>query len=146
MKIQRRIGGCSRAGFSLVELMVVVVIIGLLATVVVPNVLEHLRRAKRETAKVEIRQLENAADTYVIFNGDYPGELKQLVESDGMGAVLKEHSLRDPWKTDYAYDPSSLEGDTPWIASYAADRAPGGEGWDEDIVNWTMNDLSLIHI
>ena len=122
-----------RAAFSLAELMVVIVILGLLATLVVPNVLDRFRWAQRETAELDIRQLEDATTHYrITHNGRAPD---QLVDME------LDHDLRDPWDTDYAYEPKAPETPArPWIASYAADQAPGGEGWDADIVNVTMDE------
>lgn len=121
--------------------MVVIVILGLLATLVVPHVLKQFQWAQRETAKVEIHQFERAVNQYALMNnGLRPETLEALTEPDANGVPQIEHSLRDPWKTPYAYAQDSEINRRPWIASYAADREPGGEGWDEDLENLTMDD------
>ena len=129
----------SNAAFSLAELMVVIVIVGLLATLVVPNVVQRLNWAQRETAEIEIRQIEGAVDQYVVMNsGRHPLALAELVAPSDGGLPLLDSTLTDPWETPYAYAEPTPTEPRPWIASYAADKAPGGEGWDEDIENWDL--------
>ena len=140
MKHQPHTAKDRRAGFSLAELMVVIVILGLIATLVVPNVIDRFQWAKRQTAKIDIRQLEQATEEYLILEGAYPDELAELVVPNAQGVAVLEHSLKDPWKTDYAYAPPHPGEPREWIASYAADKLPGGEGWDADIDNWTMDE------
>lgn len=128
----------ARAGFSLAELMVVIVILGLLATIVVPNVLKYLGSANETVVKSDISQIVQAIDSYMIQNGGKgPESLELLEQPDQNGhAYLKKIPL-DPWKNPYVYEPGL--GSQPYrVLSYGKDGAPGGEGEDADITNLTI--------
>ena len=127
------------AGFSLAELMVVIVIIGLLVTLVVPNVIQRLGFAQRSKAEVDIQSIASALDEYAIMNGNkYPESLEELVTLDENGnTFLKARKLPlDPWKNEYLYDPPGPGENRPRVYSYGKDGVPGGEGDDADIDNW----------
>jgi general secretion pathway protein G len=122
-----------RAGFSLAELMVVIVILGLLATLVVPNVVGYLFRANSEIVKVDISSLSDAIRQYQINNGGkLPDSLERLIEPDTNGhRYLDTKTLpKDPWKNEYQYESN---GNEYRILSYGKDGMPGGEGEDADI-------------
>lgn len=134
-------------GFTLIELMVVIVIIGLLATVVTLNVLPSQDRAMAGKAKTDVSLLEQALDTYRLENLAYPrGE-------DGLQALLKPPASlsrperyraggyirrlpTDPWGNAYRYRNPGQHGAFD-VYSLGADGAEGGEGDDADIGNWT---------
>lgn len=135
------------AGFTLIELMVVIVIIGLLATVVTLNVLPSQDRAMLEKAKADVSLLEQALDTYRLENLSYPRT------EDGLQALLKPPASlsrperyraggyirrlpTDPWGNDYRYRQPGQYGPFD-VYSLGADGAEGGEGDDADIGNWT---------
>ena len=124
-----------RAGFSLAELMVVIVIIGLLATMVVPKVVDKLFTSQVGVAKSDIVVIKNAIDTYVIQNqGNYPDSLEALVQPDESGSTYLdgERVPIDPWGNEYLYDPPS--GGEPFrVYTLGADGSPGGEGKDQDM-------------
>lgn len=125
----------SKGGFSLAELMVVIVILGLLATLVVPNVVGYLFKASAEIAKTDIVSLENAIKQYQINNGGkIPDSLNVLIEPDANGnRYLDQKTLpKDPWKNEYQYETNGSE---YRIFSYGKDGMPGGEGQDADIDN-----------
>ena len=127
-----------RGGFSLAELMVVIVILGLLATIVVPNVLERLGEASVGAAKTDITSISQALDLYAINNGGrYPETLEELILEDEHGKrYLKNYESvpLDPWKNEYQYDPP--QGDQDYrVYSFGSDRQPGGEGDAADIDN-----------
>ncbi|MCE9595085.1 MAG: type II secretion system major pseudopilin GspG [Planctomycetes bacterium] len=125
----------SKGGFSLAELMVVIVILGLLATLVVPNVVGYLFKASAEIAKTDIVSLENAIKQYQINNGGkIPDSLNVLIEPDANGnRYLDQKTLpKDPWKNEYQYETNGSE---YRIYSYGKDGMPGGEGQDADIDN-----------
>ena len=132
------------AGFSLPEMMVVIVIIGLLATLVVPNVVRQLGKAIGGKAKADITALSTAVDTFALENaGRYPDSLEQLLESvDGEAPILKRKSVpKDPWKMQYMYDPPSVTGTGTYrIYTFGADKSPGGEGENADISNITIQE------
>lgn len=125
----------ARAGFSLAELMVVIVILGLLATLVVPNVVAYLFRATSEVVKVDIKNIDSAIENYRINNGGkLPSSLEELVTPDANGnSYLKSKTVpKDPWKNEYRYE---SDGRTYRIMSFGKDGMEGGEGDDADIDN-----------
>lgn len=116
--------------------MVVIVILGLLAALVVPDLLGKLDWAKVEITRIEVEKLDESSTRYAIMNGGrYPDELEELRTPDENGVVFCEFG-QDAWDNDYAYEPPDLIERRPWIASYGKDKAPGGEGFDADITNW----------
>ncbi len=126
-----------RSGFSLPELMVVIVIIGLLATLVVPNVMRNLGQAFKGKVKSDITAIANAVDNYAIENaGVYPESLEDLLEPpDGGPSYLKGNKIPlDPWKVEYQYEPPY--GDTSYrVYTLGKDGQQGGEGDNADISN-----------
>lgn len=125
----------TRAGFTLAELMVVIVIIGLLATLVVPNVVRRLFAATRAKAEADIVTIAQSLDSYAVENmGRYPDTLEALVTPDENGHTFlnRETVPTDPWGQPYIYEPPS-GGRKPNVISYGKDTAPGGEGDDADI-------------
>ena len=136
MKVQRLKRHAGQEGFSLAELMVVIVIIGLLATVVVPNVVQKLFVAKKGAAKASLTTLYNAAEDYSLqHNGKWPDSLEQLVTPDENGQrYLRQTEVpMDPWGNPFLYEPPRAGESSPVIATYGADGAPGGTGDDEDM-------------
>jgi len=132
-----------RGGFTLAEMMVVIVIIGLLATLVVPNVIQRLSTAMGGKVKADIVQIENALNEYAIENaGKYPESLEALVTPDVRGHTFLNTTRipRDPWKNEYMYDPPTPGQPKPRIYTYGKDGQPGGEGDDADIDSITIRD------
>lgn len=126
-----------RRGFTLAELMVVIVIIGLLVTVVGPNVLKYLTQGKWAKVKADIHAIDGAVTNYAIFNaGNFPDDLQLLVTPDENGnAYLNRETVpKDPWSNEYLYDPPG-GGNKFRIYTYGADGSPGGEGDDRDYDN-----------
>ncbi len=130
-----------RAGFSLVELMVVLVIIGLLAGVVTINVRQHLVSGKQNTAKMEIATIAEALDTYYALHDTYPSNgdgLHALTQTtDQMPEPLLDREPMDPWGRPYEYNQPGREGPFE-VISYGADGQEGGEGNNADIVSWNL--------
>jgi general secretion pathway protein G len=139
-----------RRGFTLIELMVVLVILGVLAGLIVPRIMNRPEEARRTKAKVQIQSLETALKLYNIDNGNYPTTeqgLQALVEAPSSGTLpshwreggyLEKGKVpKDPWGNDYVYLCPGLYGDFD-ITSYGADGAPGGEGKNEDINSWEI--------
>ena len=120
----------SPTGFTLVELMVVIAIIGILAAVVLPKLLRNIGKGQRAAAQVQIRSFEGALDMYYADNYKYPDPLSVLVPD-----YIKKVP-NDPWKNPYFYSPTSQRGQDVDIASYGKDGAPGGTGDNADITNW----------
>ena len=121
-------------GFTLVELMVVIVIIGLLATVVAINVMPAQDTARVKKAEADIALLEQATEMYRLSKLNYPasGEGLQALVSEGFVKRLPE----DPWGNPYHYAAPGGEGRAFDIYSYGADGREGGEDDDADIGNW----------
>ncbi len=135
-------------GFTLIELMVVILIIAMLATFVAPNVMSKLKRAKADLAKPKMAVIENALKSFEFDCGRLPeeseGGLQALVatqappglEEKWHGPYLKQSQLLDPWGNPYVYvqegqfNPGSFD-----LISYGADGQEGGEGENADIVN-----------
>lgn len=127
-------------GFSLIELLVVLVILGLIAGLVIPNVMERGEDAKLRAAKAEVQRLSMAVDEFYLDNGSAPDELRHLVSKPSSadnwnGPYIKESNLSDPWKNTYVYRFPGEHGSFD-IISYGADGSPGGEGANADINNW----------
>ena len=132
-----------RSGFTLAEMMVVIVIIGLLATLVVPNVVSKLARANKTKAKADIVQIAKAVEDYVIDNnGRYPDSIEILVQENDQGeSYLQQTTVpKDPWGNPYMYEPPPTGSRKFRVVSYGKDGTPGGEGDDADIDNITIQD------
>ena len=144
--------GCGRRtvqrGFTLIEIMVVVVIIGILAALIAPNVISRVDDARITAAKTDIRNLESALKLYRLDNFNYPSSeqgLQALVEKPADpqirnwkdGGYLDRIPL-DPWNNEYQYLSPGLNGQID-IFSFGADGREGGEGNDADIGNWNLN-------
>ncbi|NVD05325.1 type II secretion system protein GspG [Vibrio sp. JPW-9-11-11] len=139
-----------QSGFTLLEVMVVVVILGILASFVVPNLLGNKEKADQQKAITDIVALENALDMYKLDNSVYPSTdqgLEALVTKPSSpeprnyrsGGYIKRLPS-DPWGNDYQYlspgDKSSVD-----IFTLGADGQEGGEGANTDIGNWNIQDF-----
>ena len=130
-------------GFTLVELLIVMVIIGLLAALVGPKMFGKVGKSKQKAAKAQITLFETALDTYRLDMGKYPttdmglGALRKKPEDSEKwdGPYLPKEIPLDPWGKPYEYRSPSEHGDYD-IISLGADGSPGGEGEDADIVSW----------
>lgn len=139
----KRMQRASTAGFTLAEMMVVIVILGLLATLVVPNVIQKLGMAMGGKAKSDIMAIESALDEYAIANGNqFPETLERLVEPDVNGETYLKGYKRvplDPWKNEYGYEPPHPPQQArPRVFTLGKDMQPGGEGDNADVDNDTI--------
>jgi general secretion pathway protein G len=133
--MQRTHTPTTAAGFTLIEILVVMAIIGMLAVMVAPNIFNQQAGAQRDAALSQISALEAALDTYRLDVGQYPDSLEGLVENDSgraawNGPYLRREVPLDPWGNEYVYD-SDGRGFT--LVSYGPDGERGGEGDDADI-------------
>ena len=133
----------SDSGFTLIELIVVVVIIGLLAGLVLPQFIRQEEKAKLKATRAQIELLGTALDTFRLDIGRYPTTeegLQALRQKPATldrwdGPYLKKELPEDPWGKPYMYKSPGDHG--PYdIISYAADGVPGGEGDNRDITSW----------
>ena len=130
-------------GFSLMELLVVLVIIGLLASLVGPTLYKRIMPAKQSVARVQIENYSNALDQFFIDVGRYPTSKETLAvlrKNTGTikkwnGPYLKKDLPNDPWEGKYNYLSPGKNGPFE-ITSYGADGKKGGEGENQDINSW----------
>jgi general secretion pathway protein G len=131
-------------GFTLVEILVVITIIGLIMSLVGPRVLNYLTESKAKAAKIQIESFSSALDLYFLDNGRYPSSsegLRALVQRPGStmswnGPYLKGAVVpADPWGNSYVYRAPGQHG-TFDIVSYGADGQEGGTGSASDVVSW----------
>ena len=132
-KYLNRIRNLGSKGFTLIELMVVMVIIGLLAATVVPKFFGQVDKAMQQDAQAQIELLGQALALYRLEKHKYPTSDEGL---DAIKSYLKKSIPKDPWGNDFIYESPGKEGRGYDLISYGADNAEGGEGTDLDIVSW----------
>ncbi len=128
-------------GFTLLEILVVLAIIGLIAAIAAPQVFKSFGGAKTDTARVQIEALSTSIDLYRLEVGKLPPDLDALVEKPSgvdrwNGPYLRKQSIpKDPWHNDFVYRAPGEHGAYD-LLSYGADGAPGGEGENRDVTSW----------
>lgn len=148
MRVNKSTSGRVETGFTLLEIMIVVVIIGLLAAIVAPSLLGNIDKAAINRAKEDIRSIETALDLYRLDNFKYPTTdqgLEALVRNPGeavapnwkTGGYLKRVPM-DPWNKPYHYENPGQHGEID-VFTYGRDGQEGGDGVDADIGNWDLN-------
>jgi general secretion pathway protein G len=134
----------AQSGFTLLELLVVLVILGMLAALAGPRVMKYVSSAKSDTAQLQVEEFGAALDMYKLEVGRHPNSqegLQALVEAPGgatnwNGPYLKKKTVpKDPWGADYIYASPGQHGAFD-LSSLGADGREGGEGEDRDIVSW----------
>ena len=137
-RYQKTVNRPSRAaGFTLIEVLVVVVILGILAAIVVPNIMDKPGKAKITKAKSDIRAIESAFNMYRLDKHVYP------TTDEGLEALVAGEYLarmpKDPWGRPYQYLSPGAQGQID-IYTLGRDGAQGGEGEDADIGNWNLDE------
>lgn len=119
------------------------VLLGLVAALLAPRVLENLSQAYHGTIKANLLTIDSALKEYAINNGSkFPDSLEPLVRPDvnGRAYIAGGRIPRDPWKRDFLYDPPSPDHPEPRVYTLGKDGRPGGEGDDADLDNLTILD------
>ena len=132
-------------GFTLIEIMVVIVILGLLAVMVVPRVFNQLEKAQTTVVSQDIRAIESALKFYRLDNYGYPPQangLTALIEAPATarnwnGPYLESLPV-DPWGIEYRYANPGVHGKEVEVFTYGADNAEGGENADTDLGSWNV--------
>ncbi len=136
-------------GFTLIEVLVVIVILGILAAIIVPRIMDRPDQARVVAAKNDIRAIISALNLYRLDNGTYPSTdqgLAALVQKPDTGNIPSnwktggylDHMPKDPWGHDYQYLNPGVHGEID-VFSYGADGQPGGDGYNADIGSWNLN-------
>lgn len=137
-------------GFTLIELMVVIVILGILAGLIIPRIMGRPEEARQLKAKIQIESLETALKLYKLDNGTYPSteqglialieppDVEPLPKKWRAGGYLEKGKVpKDPWGNDFIYLSPGVHGDYDLI-SYGADGVPDGEGKNKDNNSWEI--------
>jgi general secretion pathway protein G len=138
-----------QSGFTLIEIMVVVVILAVLGALVVPKIIENVDKARVTRAQSDIRGIETALDLYRLDNFKYPTTeqgLQALVTQPNDPTITNWRAggylptlPKDPWGNIYQYQSPGADGRDYDIISYGRDGKPGGEGYDADISTSTLD-------
>lgn len=131
-------------GFTLLELLVVLVILGLLVGIVAPNLMKNMGKSEATTARAQVDALGKALDQYFLDNGRYPTTQEGLAAlvirptnaPQWDGPYLKKAIPLDPWQQPYVYRSPGQQGRELELLSYGADRMPGGDKQNADITSW----------
>jgi general secretion pathway protein G len=138
-------------GFTLIELMVVIVILGILAGLIIPKIMGRPDEARSAKARMQIESMETALKLYKLDNGNYPTTeqgLQALVKAPDVGGLAKNWRQggylekgkvpKDPWDRDFIYVSPGLHGDFD-LSCLGADGEEGGEEKNKDINNWEID-------
>lgn len=133
--------------FTLIEVMVVVIILGVLATLIMPRIMERPEQARVMATKSQMRNIESALRMFRLDVGRYPTTsqgLQALVSNPGLdnweGPYLEHGRIpRDPWGRDYAYMSPGREGRDYDLLSYGRDGQSGGDGYDAEVRSWELD-------
>lgn len=124
------------SGFTLVELLIVIVIIGLLGSLVAPQMFGRIGTSKQATAKAQMQMFETAMDTYLLDVGEYPKDLNELrasTVSGWQGPYIRKELPLDPWNNPYHLSVPGPNGQAYLIQSFGKDGRQGGDGENSDI-------------
>jgi general secretion pathway protein G len=147
-RIQRNPAHRRERGFTLIEIMIVVVIIGILVGLLAPRIMDRPDQARVVAARNDIQAILGALKLYRLDNGNYPTSeqgLQALVKKPETGNIPRnwkpggylERLPKDPWDGDYQYLNPGIHGEID-VFSYGRDGKPGGESYDADIGSWDL--------
>jgi len=136
-------------GFTLIEILVVVVILGILASIIVPKIMKRPEEARRTKAIMDIKAIETALNLYKLDSGVYPSTeqgLEALVAKPTTGVIPRnwkeggylDKVPKDPWGSPFVYLHPGVHKEFD-LVSYGADGVEGGEGKDADVENWNLD-------
>ena len=136
-----------RAGFTLIEVLAVVVILGILAGVVINRAWNAVVQARMETAKAQIAQIEEAIQMFHMDIARYPAALNDLITKPADASGYRDGGYlkvlpKDPWKNDYFYKTPGPGGKPYVVGSLGSDKKEGGEGDAKDITCWTIHETT----
>ncbi len=136
-----------KAGFTLIELMIVIIILGLLATTIMPRILNRPEQARRTKAQIDVRNIESALALFKTDTGRFP------TTSEGLEALVKDPGIKgynsdgyfdkvplDPWGNKYIYVSPGLHGKDYDLESFGKDGEDGGDNYNADIESWNLGD------
>lgn len=137
-----------QTGFTLIEIMIVVVIIGILVALLAPRVMDRPDDARVVAARSDIQAIMNALKLYRLDNATYPSTeqgLMALVKKPETGNIPRnwksggylDRLPKDPWDSEYQYLNPGIQGEID-VMSFGADRQPGGDGYNADIGSWNL--------
>jgi general secretion pathway protein G len=138
----------NRKGFTIIEVLVVIVILGILGTLLVPKFLDKPDEARVTKAKLDMRAIESALKIYKLENGSYPTtdqglealtkkpEVEPIPKNYKKGGYMEESSIKDPWDNDYVYRSPGDDDRDYEIISYGSDGKEGGEDFASDIYSY----------
>jgi general secretion pathway protein G len=145
LRSARRIARRANGGFTLMELMIVLVIIGVLAAAVTPVLVSRADKAKVTRAKGDIKHIADQVKLFKMEQNKYPDAMEDLVTrpsyaKDWPEGGYLEKSPKDPWGGEYIFRKPADNGREFDIIAYGADNVQGGEGFDADLSYWTLDD------
>lgn len=134
--------GKNQSGFSLLEILVVMVMMATLIGLVANSVGNSKSKGDMKTAEIMIGKLKLKIEEFNLDMGYYPRSLDALVNENGdsnwMGPYVKEKELKDPWNEPFQYSSPGQHGEEFSIVSHGKDRSPGGEKFNKDINSWDL--------
>ena len=127
-----------QSGFTMIELLIVIVILGLLMSLVAPAMFSKVDSTKIKTAKAQMQMIHTALDTYRLDMGGYPAKLSDLIVSDKSGwdgPYMPKKVPSDPWGNAYKYQSPGAGGEPFELLSFGKDGLPDGEGDAADVMH-----------